>query len=553
MTALSPNALIVEYPDEGFLNSFSDVVTLNVKALPNEASQPQNLVVGASSNVVIEGRNNINMHVSPTESLNLYSTYVDNANARHETQFLQVNASNNVTNITGVNNQISLIPQDANQTVKMGSLVTNVNDTSQLLSTDQYDIKLMANTTAVGDFNVTGTFYSSTVTAENLIVDKNLTVKNQGVQGSMFGNNMNMYVNIPNSNANEVNRIGYGFFINSNNEQLELFKYKRYNVADGEANISADGKKQYVKVARFGFGELPFEKNTNLENVSVFDTLEDLFKPSLGGGEGTSNSGGSTGGYWLMNSNANLYFVGNVGINNSNPEYSLDIRGDARVSLNLTVGGNIVPTENSVYSLGSPTNRFKDLYLSGNTIVLGESKISTGESGGVLFLDSNNNLTNTIASELLLSNDTGSITLYTSNNNLGVGTTQPIAKLDVNGKINASDTITGMGYVTASDRRIKTDLVRLNNYTCLDTINKLHPYQYMVVTENVTKLGFIAQDVATVLPYSVEVKPNIPLGIEDFNYLDYNGIIASLVGAVQELDRKINALFGTTKSVKRYF
>lgn len=334
MTAISPNALNIEYPDDGVINSFSDVVTLNVQALPNDAAQLQSLTLGASSNVVIEGKNSVNVHVNPNESLNLFSTYVDLEDTRHETRFLQLSTQSNTTQITGINNKINIAPQDADKTVQLGSLTTSENVTSQLINTTKSDIKFVANTTALGDFNVSGTFYSTNVTTENLVVDKNFTAKNQGVQGSMFGNNMNMFVNIPNSNVNEANRIGYGFFINSNNEQLELFKYKRYNTLDG-SNVNANGKKQYVKVARFGYGALPFEKNTNLENVSVFDTLEELFIPSLGGGDGFSNAGSTGSSYWLLNSNANIYYIGNVGINNSNPQYRLDVTGDLRVSSNI--------------------------------------------------------------------------------------------------------------------------------------------------------------------------------------------------------------------------
>lgn len=43
--------------------------------------------------------------------------------------------------------------------------------------------------------------------------------------------------------------------------------------------------------------------------------------------------------------------------------------------------GHIIPRETLVYDLGSPDYRFKDLYLSGNTIILGETTISSNEDG----------------------------------------------------------------------------------------------------------------------------------------------------------------------------
>lgn len=44
---------------------------------------------------------------------------------------------------------------------------------------------------------------------------------------------------------------------------------------------------------------------------------------------------------------------------------------------NLTVIGNLVPSSNSVYDLGSPSKRWKDLYLTGNTIYLGDTALSS--------------------------------------------------------------------------------------------------------------------------------------------------------------------------------
>ena len=50
---------------------------------------------------------------------------------------------------------------------------------------------------------------------------------------------------------------------------------------------------------------------------------------------------------------------------------------------NLTVPGHILPDTTLAYDIGSPTQRFKDLYLSGNTIYLGESTITTTAGGGI--------------------------------------------------------------------------------------------------------------------------------------------------------------------------
>ena len=53
----------------------------------------------------------------------------------------------------------------------------------------------------------------------------------------------------------------------------------------------------------------------------------------------------------------------------------------------LTVAGNIIPTTDVTYDLGSTTKRFKDIFLSGSTIDLGGTLISKDVSGNIEFKD----------------------------------------------------------------------------------------------------------------------------------------------------------------------
>ena len=52
---------------------------------------------------------------------------------------------------------------------------------------------------------------------------------------------------------------------------------------------------------------------------------------------------------------------------------------DFAITGNIT--GNLIPSANVTYNLGNPTNAFKDLYLSGNSIYLGSQTISSDASG----------------------------------------------------------------------------------------------------------------------------------------------------------------------------
>ena len=42
----------------------------------------------------------------------------------------------------------------------------------------------------------------------------------------------------------------------------------------------------------------------------------------------------------------------------------------------VSVGASLIPDTNIAYDLGSTTNRFRDLYLEGNTIFLGDTQLS---------------------------------------------------------------------------------------------------------------------------------------------------------------------------------
>ena len=52
-----------------------------------------------------------------------------------------------------------------------------------------------------------------------------------------------------------------------------------------------------------------------------------------------------------------------------------------------SINSSVIPSQNEQYDLGSTTNRFRDLYLSGNTITIGGATISVDENGRIVFSD----------------------------------------------------------------------------------------------------------------------------------------------------------------------
>jgi hypothetical protein len=69
---------------------------------------------------------------------------------------------------------------------------------------------------------------------------------------------------------------------------------------------------------------------------------------------------------------------------------------------NQTVSGSLIPAVNIAYDLGSSSNRWKDLYLSGSTIYLGETILSA-VTGGIAVKDISGNYQNIIGSALQIS------------------------------------------------------------------------------------------------------------------------------------------------------
>jgi hypothetical protein len=102
--------------------------------------------------------------------------------------------------------------------------------------------------------------------------------------------------------------------------------------------------------------------------------------------------------------------TGQIGINTAapTPGYSLDVVGDTQFT------GGLYPSSCNVYDLGSSNLRWKDLYLSGNTMDLGGTKFTRVTDGYVQITDGslvNNPLTGVVANSVYLQDTMGSNTV----------------------------------------------------------------------------------------------------------------------------------------------
>ncbi len=85
----------------------------------------------------------------------------------------------------------------------------------------------------------------------------------------------------------------------------------------------------------------------------------------------------------------------------------------------LTVGGHILPSTDDTFDLGDNTHRFRDLFLGGETLHLGTSTTDEGV------------LSYTTSSNVLSLQSTGNLALQATSGNVGIGTTDPVRKLDI--------------------------------------------------------------------------------------------------------------------------
>lgn len=93
--------------------------------------------------------------------------------------------------------------------------------------------------------------------------------------------------------------------------------------------------------------------------------------------------------------------------------------GNLYVPGNIVPSGSIVPRANNTSSLGSPTNRFSNLYLSGNTIYLGNANITT-DTGGNIVMSSYNGASMTVGGSTSVS------TLSAGNSNISINVSGPL-------------------------------------------------------------------------------------------------------------------------------
>ena len=175
--------------------------------------------------------------------------------------------------------------------------------------------------------------------------------------------------------------------------------------------------------------------------------------------------------------------------------------------------------------------------------------------------------------------DGGSGNLYYNSGNVGIGTASPIGKLGVEsggvatwagifnynaGSPRSADQLgiwthgatyalyadgpafSSSGTWSGSDRRLKENILYLNDTASdLDKILQLKPAKFDYISGEKNQLGFIAQDVQTVIPEAISVNP-----VTNMLSIKTDSIIPYLVNAIQEQQKQIEDLKMQNKELK---
>ncbi len=168
----------------------------------------------------------------------------------------------------------------------------------------------------------------------------------------------------------------------------------------------------------------------------------------------------STTGNLTISTSAGTTYEVDLGIGTSDsPVFSgISVSGNATVNAltvngAVTVGGNITPSANAVYNLGSLTNKFKDLFLSGNSIYLDTATITsnanavviTNAQGGQFVIDGTS-----VGSLNKITNGNSNV-IVSANGNVNIwSTTNYNWAFDTDGNLFAPGNISAVGNVTAS-------------------------------------------------------------------------------------------------------
>ena len=198
---------------------------------------------------------------------------------------------------------------------------------------------------------------------------KELNISNIFITSNIFENRSNnLFSNLSNQDyISSLNPIVSSQWITDINSNIY---YLDGNVGIGTSSFNTD---KLIINGSINTQELKL-KGDNISNIfitsNVFDTRSNLIMNE------TSNRFNNFTSNQFSTNGSNIFFnlTGNIGIGSTIPKEKLDING------NLNINGNIIPNTCNSFDLGSSNLKWRDIYLSGNSIHLDNLNINSSNN-----------------------------------------------------------------------------------------------------------------------------------------------------------------------------
>ncbi len=120
--------------------------------------------------------------------------------------------------------------------------------------------------------------------------------------------------------------------------------------------------------------------------------------------------------------------------------------------------------------------------------------------------------------------------------NVGIGTANPTAKLDVSGTVRATE------FLYSSDANLKTNITTVTN--AVEKLQAIRGVSFNWKSDGKPSLGVIAQEIETVFPEAVST--DATTGLKSVAYSD---LIAPLIEAIKDQQNEINQLKAEVKAL----
>jgi len=161
---------------------------------------------------------------------------------------------------------------------------------------------------------------------------------------------------------------------------------------------------------------------------------------------------------WI-NNNSSVYFSsnGNIGIGSTIPKEKLDISG------NININGKIIPNSCNTFDLGSSNRKFRDLYLSGNSIYLNDLNIKNSNN----FLSTSNLNINQITFRNNINSNSKIISLNT-NGDFMIANKYLLA---INDRLQLSNIVFSNVFNNSSNYLSNLNFTKYNSIKTLDNIS----------------------------------------------------------------------------------